>query len=99
MAPIPLLEILIHPIKHPRVHLGRTRQADAKRKVVQPGDPDRFAVQVLVDRGDGGEDEVDEAVDEGHFDAEELDDGFADEESEGPDHAFGENEFLAVNRL
>ena len=56
MAPIPLLKILIYPIKHPRVHLRRTRQAHAKRKVMQPGDADRFAVQVLVDRGDGGED-------------------------------------------
>ena len=42
---------------------------------------------------------VKSSVDEGHVDAEQLDDGFANEEGEGPDHAFGEDAFPAVRWL
>ena len=98
MPTIPLLEILIYLIKHPRINLRCTCQAHAQRKIVQAGDADGLAVEILVDGRDGGEDEVDEAVDEGHVDAEQLDDGFAREEGEGPDHAFGEDAFPAVRR-
>jgi hypothetical protein len=53
-------------------------------------------VNLGEDGRDGGEDEVDEAVDEGHVGAEELDDGFVDEEGEWPDEGFGEEAFPAV---
>ena len=96
MPAISLLKILIYPIQHPRVNLGCARETHAERKVVQAGDADGLAVDVLVYGRDGGEDEVDEAVDEGHVDPEELDDGFAHEEREGPDHAFSEDAFPAI---
>ena len=53
-------------------------------------------VLALEDEGVGGEEEVEEAVDEGHVEADEEDDGFAEEDPDGAGDVFGE-EFAQVD--
>ena len=86
----PLTQRNINRIHQPRGSLAGERHPQAKCDIMQARYSGGLAVSALVDRGERGEDEVDGAVDEGHVDTEELDDGFADEESEGADDGFRE---------
>ena len=60
---------------------------------MQTSDAGRLAVAPLVDRGEGREDEIYRAVDEGHVNAENLDDRLIIEEFERPYKSFGNDGF------
>ena len=94
----PLTQRNINRIHQSRSSLTRKRHPQAERNIVQSRYSGGLAVCALVDRGEGGKDEVNGAVDKGHVDAEELDDGFADEEGEGADDGFCEEVAPAERR-
>lgn len=73
----------VYLVHQARRRLCRKRHAQAERDIMQTSDAGRFAVAPLVDRGEGREDEIYRAVDEGHVNTEKLDDGLAYEEGKG----------------
>ena len=65
--------------------LGADGEAEAHGDVIEACDADGFAVAFGPEDGEGGEDEVHEAVEVGGVDGEDLDDGLGSEQAEGAD--------------
>lgn len=63
--------------------LGGEEEAEAEGDVVEAADADGFVVDGLPEAGEGGEDEVEDSVEVGHVDGEDLHDGLRAEEAEG----------------
>ena len=59
-------EVPVYPVVERRAELGTCPEAQAEGDVVQPGDAERFVVSPCEQEGKGGEDEIHQAVEEGH---------------------------------
>lgn len=84
---VPFLEDAIDAIVQGREDLGAEREAHAHGDVVQAGDTDAFVVALCPEDGEGGEDEIHQAVEVCGVDSQDLDDGLGAEEAEGADEA------------
>ena len=84
-ASVALLERLVDVVVDRGADLGGEEEAEAQGDVVEAADADAFVVDALPEAREGGEDEVEDAVEVGHVDGEHLHDGLRAEEAEGPD--------------
>lgn len=72
--------------------LGAEEEAEAEGDVIEAANADGFVVSEFPEGGEGGEDEVHEAVEVGHVDREDLDDDLSAEEDKGA----GERAFHSI---
>lgn len=78
------LEGLVDVVVDRGADLGGEEEAEAEGDVVEAADADGFVVDALPEAGEGGEDEVEDAVEVGHVDGEDLHDGLRGQQAEGP---------------
>jgi hypothetical protein len=81
---VALLEGLVDVIVDGGADLGGEEEAEAEGDVVEAADADGFVVDALPEAGEGGEDEVEDAVEVRHVDGEDLHNGLRGQEAEGP---------------
>lgn len=94
-----LREVLVEPVEHAGIQLRGTGEAYTERDVVQTGDTDRLAVHTLEDPVNGGQEEVESAVEKGHVHAEKHDDRLAEEQLERPDESPSYDRLPATARV
>lgn len=58
MSPVFVLVVLVYPVEETSVDLRRASEADTEREIVYACDADGLAVYILIDRGNGSQDEV-----------------------------------------
>lgn len=92
-----LLQLSVDAVVDGGADLGAEEEAEAEGDVIEATDADGFVVSEFPEAGEGGEDEVNEAVEVGHVDREDLDDDLSAEEDEGAGerafHGVGEGAF------